>query len=127
MQPQFLVIDDNRDGRCVVARAVQRKFHEAPVHEFASFGAAEMALENLGTSPGPWIVVTGQTADHASPALVAAVRAANSNVPIISLGHNEAEPALASGATHYLEYEAWLLLGGLIDRMTAAWKAKRAP
>lgn len=126
MQPQFLVIDDNRDGRCVVARAVQRKFHEAPLHEFATFAAAAPVLQGMAADPGTWIVVTGQTSEHAPVALAAAVRAMHSRVPIIVLGHNEAAAALASGATHFLEYEAWLLLGKLIERVTDGWKVKDA-
>lgn len=126
MQPQFLVIDDNRDGRCVIERAVQRKFHEAPLHAFATLAAAAPVLQRVAAEPGAWIVVTGQTPEHAPVALAAAVRAMHARVPIIVLGHNEAAAALASGATHFLEYEAWLLLGRLIERVTEEWKVQDA-
>jgi hypothetical protein len=124
MDPQFLLIDDNRDGRCVIARAVQRKFDEAPLHEFAALSAAEPMLQGIGADPGTWIVVTGRTAEHTPVALAAAVRAMHPRVPIIVLGHNEAAAALAAGATHFLEYEAWLLLGRLIERVTGGWAVK---
>jgi CheY-like chemotaxis protein len=122
VQPQFLLIDDNRDGRSIIARAVQRKYHAAPLREFTAFAAAAPALQRLETDPGNWIVVTGQTSEHDPVALAAAVRAAHSRVPIIALGRNEAAAALASGATHFLEYEAWLLLGVMIERVIAEWK-----
>ena len=119
MQAQFLLIDDNRDGRSVIARAVQRKYHDAPLHEFAVFTAAVPALRSMPADPGTWIVMTGKTAEHDPVALVAAVRAEHPRVPIIALGRNETEAALAAGATHFLEYEAWLLLSGLIGRVIA--------
>jgi hypothetical protein len=122
VQPQFLLIDDNRDGRSIIARAVQRKYHAAPLREFTAFAAAAPALQSLGPDPGTWIVVTGQTSEYDPVALAAAVRTTHSRVPIIALGRNDAAAALASGATHFLEYEAWLLLGVIIERVIASWK-----
>lgn len=122
MQPQFLLIDDNRDGRSVIVRAVQRKYPEASLLEFTAFSAAAPVLGKLEADPGNWIVVTGQTAEHGPVALVAAARAAHPRVPIIALGRNHAPAAVTAGATHYLEYEAWLLLGVIIERVSAGWK-----
>jgi DNA-binding NtrC family response regulator len=117
VEPQFLLIDDNRDGRCIIARAVQRKYREALLHEFPAFAAAAPALARLAANPAGLIVVTGRTSEHDPVALVAAVRAVHSGVPIIAMGRNEATAALAAGATHFLEYDAWLLLGNLIERV----------
>jgi len=127
MPSQFLLIDDNRDGRCVIARAVQRKFHEAPLHEFVTFAAALPLLRSLETDPGSWIVVTGQTSEHDPVALAAAVRAVHPQVLLIVLGHNQAAAALAAGATHFLEYEAWLLLGRLIEGIATGAEARKTP
>jgi len=121
VQPQFLLIDDNRDGRSIIARAIQRKYLEASLYAFAAFSAAAPTLQEIEADPGRWIIVTGQTAEHDPVALVAAVRAAHPRVPIIALGRNNATAALAAGATHFLEYEAWLLLGVMIERVVASW------
>lgn len=124
MQPRFLLIDDNRDGRSVIARAVQRKYRDAPLHEFGTFAAAVPTLTTLGAEAGNWIVVAGRTGEYATATLVAAIHATHPRVPIVALGReDEAEASLAAGASQFLAYEAWLLLGGVVEKVTAAWSA----
>jgi hypothetical protein len=124
VSPQFLLIDDNRDGRCLIARAIQRKHPDAPLREFPTFAAAGAALAEMKPDPESWIVLVGRTPEYATAALVAAVCAAHPRVPIIALGRpDEARASLEAGATHFLAYEAWLLLGAMIERVTATWSA----
>lgn len=128
MQPQFLLIDDNRDGRELIARAVQRKYRDAPLRDFPEFAAAVPVLAEVGADPGDWIVLAGRTAEHGTTALVAAIRAAHPHVPIIALGRqDEARASLEAGATHFLAYEAWLLLGVMVERVISAWPATPRP
>ncbi len=122
MHPQFLLIDDNRDGRSVIARAMQRKYPDAPLRAFASFPAAAGALAEVPADPHNWIVVIGRTPASGTVELAGTVRAAHARVPLIALGRKEdARAALAAGATHFLEYEAWLLLGVMVERVMAEW------
>jgi DNA-binding NtrC family response regulator len=126
VQPRFLLIDDNRDGRSVIARAVQRKYRDDTLREFPTFAAARPALVELGTDPDNWIVLGGRTTEYETVALVAAIRAAHRRVPLIALGRpEEAFASLAAGATHFLAYEAWLLLGVMVERVTSGWAAPR--
>lgn len=121
MQPLFLLIDDNRDGRSVISRAVQRKYGEALRHDFPLLQLAAGTLRSLGDVPHPWIAVVGRTPEHDTPGLVAAVRAIQPRIPVIALGRNEeAHASLAAGADQFLDYEAWLLLGVMVERITAA-------
>lgn len=124
MQPRFLLIDDNRDGRSVIARAVQRKYRDAALHDFMMFSAAVPRLAAMEAEPKHWIVLADRTTEHATTDLVAAIRTAHPRVPSLRLGGRDEAPAtLAAGVTHFLAYAAWLLLAGLVERVNAVWLA----
>jgi len=122
VQPQFLIVDDNRDGRSVIVRAVHRKYPEAVTREFAEFSKTKPVLAQLPPDAGAWVVLAGRAADLEGVALVAAIRGAHARVPIIALGQSaDARATLAAGADHFLEYEAWLLVGVMVERVMATW------
>jgi len=115
MVRQFLIIDDNRDGRFVLSRALFQKYRSATLHEFRDLAAARESLEKLPLDGGQTVVLLHRTPQLEGAALIRSVRALHRRVLIVALGDPAiAGQAIEAGATCFLEYAAWLRLGPMI-------------
>lgn len=119
MPLHFLVIDDNRDSSSLISRALLQRFSQAGLSEFSSFAAARDPLLQLPLESPGYVVIAGRVPDLHTVPLVRAVRVCHRSVPVVAMGEaiDESE-ALQAGANRFIEYEAWLLLGPTIERLT---------
>jgi DNA-binding NtrC family response regulator len=121
MVRQFIIIDDNRDGRFVLSRALFRDYRTATLHEFRDLMAARELLAKLPPDGGQTVVLLHRTAQLAGAELIRSVRALHPGVILVALGAPaSARTAIEAGATCFLEYEAWLRLGPMIKELEAS-------
>src|SRR3954470_12444783 len=108
---RFLVIDHNPDSGELLIRALKRKFPLASVLHTVD---AEDAVKTVQSIAVDAIVVhRGYDADAVS--IVKSLRAINATVPIIVVsGIDRSEAVLAAGATGFLNFDSWLLLGSTV-------------
>jgi CheY-like chemotaxis protein len=112
--PHFLIVDDNPDGRFLVAKTILRKFPTAVILECQTAEAAFAAMQGQVISA----IVSHRTFDAAGVELVTELRKRNSNVPILMMsGIDRHEDALLAGANAFLTYEQWLLVGSTIEML----------
>lgn len=115
MERRFLIIDDNRDERSLLSRALVGHYPAAPAQEYRDFESAREVLAGLVSEEDQTVVLVHRTQKMEGADLVRCIRKANSRIPIIALGEaRAAEEVLAAGATRFLPYEAWLRLGRLV-------------
>ena len=113
---KFLVIDDNADGRSLLARTLIRKFPQAKLFECSDgTTAVECATyERLNA------IVLHRTADASGVELIRALRAVRPVVPIIMVSTiDRASEALAAGATRFMLYDEWLCVGSIVADLLA--------
>lgn len=110
----FLVIDDNADGRFLLSKSLLRKFPRCLVLECID---AEMAVATLKSQPVS-AVLAHRAADVDGLTLVKLLREASPQVPILFLsGIDRAESGKAAGATEFLNFDAWLMVGPVVARL----------
>ena len=107
----FLVIDHNRDSRFLLVTCVQRKFPGAAIQEAEE---GESALE-MARRRDLAAIVTHRTREYFGTELVAKLREANPDVPIVMVsGIERTIPALKAGADRFLLYDEWLRIGSMV-------------
>jgi DNA-binding NtrC family response regulator len=115
----LVLIDDNPDGRFLVAKTLLRKFPGAVIVECESASAAFRALEKPVN-----LIVLHRTRDCDAVALLRELRRRKPDVPVVMMSDLEREAeALAAGASLFLTYEQWLMIG----HHAAALLRDRAP
>jgi DNA-binding NtrC family response regulator len=118
MLPQkFLIIDDNADSRFLLAKTLLRKFPAAVLVECADEDTATTitATERLSA------VVVHRSASVPGLELLPLLRRANAAVPIVLVsGIDRADAARAAGATKFLLYDEWLMLGSVVEALMHA-------
>lgn len=113
---KLLIIDDNPDGRVLLVRTLRRKFPNADLLEVADAGTALSVLGGVKFDA----VISHRAGEFKGEQLVRLLRTANANVPIVMIsGIERTEAARAAGANRFLNYDQWLLLGGIIEEMIA--------
>lgn len=119
VQMQFLVVDDNRDGRFLISRAVKNRYLKSSVREFPDVAALEKALkESLAEARRECVIIAGRTAKHEGAELVRTIRELDPAAPIVAVGHPlESTAAMEAGARAFVNYDAWLMLGPTLERV----------
>lgn len=103
--PEFLVIDDNRDSRFLLAKTLLRKFPDAILHECETSGDALNAVRSRPLAA----IISHRTADTPGIELLLELRAVNPSVPIVMVsGADRKEAALAAGADRFILYDECL-------------------
>jgi CheY-like chemotaxis protein len=122
--PRLLIIDDNPDGRFLIAKTVMRKFQHAVILECQTADAAFTALAAGGIAA----VISHRTYDAEGTELIREIRQRDPHVPIIMMSAiDRHEDAIAAGANAFLTYDQWLLVGSTLStllRVPAARLAK---
>jgi CheY-like chemotaxis protein len=118
---RFLVIDDNADGRFLVSKTLLRKF---PSAELTECQTADTAFAILDRGDRVSLIVCHRTFELDGASLVRELRRRNATVPILMMsGINRTDAALAAGATAFLTYEQWLMVGNHVASLLSAMPA----
>jgi DNA-binding NarL/FixJ family response regulator len=110
--PTFVVVDYHAESRYLLVKTLRRKFPEAIVHESDD---AEKAIEltravNLGA------IIAHRTFEMEGGELVRRIREADPKVPIIMVsGIDRSATAKTAGASAFLHYDKWLLIGNVVE------------
>lgn len=119
-----MVIDDVEENRFLLAKTLLRKFPGARIREYEE---ADAALAALIADP-PALVVAHRSLDLDGLALVRAVRQAAPTLPIVAVSSRADWPeSLSAGANEFLNYEAWLRIGVLAERLLASPSSSAGP
>jgi CheY-like chemotaxis protein len=112
-----LVVDDNPDGRSLVSRTLARKFPTAQIVESAEVTEAANAVARHEFDA----LITHRAGPVDGEELVRQLRKVNGKVPILMVsGFDRSERAKAAGATEFLNYDAWLMIGKVVDKLLAS-------
>lgn len=121
---KFLLVDENPDGRSLLARTLHRKFPQSITLECVDSQAALAAVtgEKLDA------VVIHKAEDVTGVELIELIRRIDPNLPILAVsGYDRTKESLAAGATRFLNYDQWLLVGTVIAEMLGAQVASSRP
>jgi DNA-binding NarL/FixJ family response regulator len=104
----FLCIDADVDGLLLLARTLARVFPLATISEARDYAAAESLVKT-----GTFDAIVAHRAVGADPvALIRGLRQAAPNTPILAVStRDRAKDLLAAGATQFLPFDSWLLVG----------------
>jgi ActR/RegA family two-component response regulator len=112
--PKFLLIDDNPDGLALLSRSLHRKFSRALILEAADITTALHAAK----TENPTVIIVHRVGEHAGTEVVAMVRKANPSAPLLAVsGYDRTQQFLAAGATRFLNYDQWLLVGSVVEEL----------
>lgn len=116
---KFLVVDDVSENRFLITKTLLRKFPNSLVQECDTSIAALAATEHDSHSA----IIVHRAADADGFSLISEMRELKSAVPIIYISGRETCPgAIEAGATAFLNYDAWLRIGILVEEVMAAEK-----
>jgi DNA-binding NarL/FixJ family response regulator len=119
---RFLVIDHNPDSGELLIRALKRKFPLATVLHTVDAEDAVNTVQSIAVDA----VVVHRGYDADAVAIVKNIRAINPQVPIIVVsGIDRSEAVLAAGATGFLNFDSWLLLGSTVANALGVVPASR--
>jgi CheY-like chemotaxis protein len=111
---KFLLVDENPDGRSLLARTLHRKFPQSITLECVDSQAALAAVSGEKLDA----VVIHKADDVTGLELIQLIRRMNPNVPILAVsGYDRTRESLEAGATRFLNYDQWLLVGTVIGEM----------
>ena len=114
---KFLVVDDNSENRFFVTKTLLRKFPRAIVQECQDAEAAQIAVRSEKLSA----LVVHRSSEMDGLTLIKQLRHLNPTVPIVMVSGRESCPeALEAGANAFLNYDAWLRIGTLVEEILAA-------
>jgi CheY-like chemotaxis protein len=108
---KFLIVDDNLEGQSILSRMLLRKFPNALIEVS---GDADTALSTA--RKGVAAMLIHRAGKVSGIDLTDRLRAINPSVPILLLSETEEaqKAALAAGATKFLHYDKWLLVGSIV-------------
>jgi CheY-like chemotaxis protein len=111
---KFLVVDDNADSRFWLVKTLLRKFPRAVVQETRD-GEAAVGIARAGNLSA---LIVHRAAETDGLTLVRMLREAAPTIPIVMVsGLDRTAEALAAGANTFLNYEAWLRIGTVVDEL----------
>jgi DNA-binding response OmpR family regulator len=122
--PKFLIVDDVAENRFLVVKTLLRKFPRAIIQECEhSVPAISAAKSDRLTA-----ILVHRTDDLDGVALITQLRRVHAEVPIIMLsGRDECPEAITAGANLFLNYEAWLRIGTIVEQVIMKASAPRVP
>lgn len=110
----FLVVDDFDDNRYLLVKTIKRRFPSATCIECRT---SESALA-AAAAQNPVTIIVHRTDDMSGPQLIRRLRAAGTKVPIVMVsGRSDCPEAIEAGATTFLNYDAWLRIGAIVEEI----------
>jgi CheY-like chemotaxis protein len=117
---KFLIVDDNADGRFLLSKTLLRKYPNALLHECQDIEAAVEAVRALPGDAHNSYVIAHRAANVDGQTLISTLRRAHSSIPIIWISSEDRTEQLAkTGATRFLHYDAWLMIGAAVEELSA--------
>jgi len=114
---KFLLVDDVAENRFLLAKTLLRKFPQALVQECQDSAPAIDAAKH----ESPDAIVVHRASDVDGLTLVALLRKVNAGVPIVMVsGRGSCPEAIDAGATVFLNYDAWLRIGTVVEEVLTA-------
>lgn len=118
--PEFLLVDDHADNRFLLAKTLIRKFPNALVQECQDSQPALVAARRASLTAA----IVHRAADVDGLELLDLLRKARPTLPILFVsGADVRSKAFEVGATAFLNYDAWLRVGAIVDEMLRAGKS----
>lgn len=112
--PEFLLVDDHADNRFLLAKTLIRKFPNALIQECQESEAALVAVRR----PSVTAAIVHRAADVEGLELLQMLRQARPTVPILFVsGFDVRAQAFEAGASAFLNYDAWLRVGVVVEEM----------
>jgi DNA-binding NtrC family response regulator len=112
--PTFLLVDDVDDNRLLLSRTLLRKFGGARIVECIESEEAFAAVK----ARVPTAIIVHRTRDADAVQLVSELRKISAAVPIIVVsGREQCPEAITAGANAFLNYEAWLRIGTVVEEV----------
>ena len=109
---RFLIVDDNADGRSLLTRTLLRKFPQSLATEC---GDATTAVQTAKTERLDAIIVH-RAGEVSGLELIPLLRHVVPAIPIVFVsGFDRSAEAVAAGATCFLNYDAWLRIGTVVN------------
>jgi len=110
-QKRFLIIDHNPDSAELLARSLRRKFALAAMFQTPDSDDALKTLASVQIAA----VILHRALGADAVQMTTALRQVNPTVPIIVVsGVDRSESVLAAGATGFLKFDEWLMLGNVV-------------
>src|SRR4051812_20503234 len=110
--PKFLVVDDIAENRYLLAKTLLRKFSGSLVQECEDSAPAIAAAQHDRLSA----IIVHRGADIDGLTMIRLIRQVNPTVPIVMVSGRESCPgAIEAGATAFLNYDAWLRIGTVVE------------
>jgi DNA-binding response OmpR family regulator len=111
---KFLLIDDVSENRFLLAKTLLRKFPNAVVQECQDSKTSVLVAGTEKLSA----IVLHRAADLDALSLIREIRKASAGVPIIMVSGRDTMPeAIAAGANAFLNYDAWLRIGTVVEEI----------
>lgn len=111
---EFLIVDDHLDNRFLLTKTLARKFPAAIIQECQDSGAAFLVA---GRTPLAAAIVH-RASDMDGISLIEGLRKEYPSLPILCVsGIDRHEAAFRAGASAFLNYEAWLRVGTVVEEM----------
>jgi CheY-like chemotaxis protein len=112
--PEFLLVDDNVDNRFLLAKTLIRKFPTALLQECQDSQPALVAARR----PSLTAAIVHRATDVDGLTLVEMLRKTRPTLPILFVsGADMRAKAFEMGASAFLNYDAWLRVGAVVDDM----------
>jgi DNA-binding response OmpR family regulator len=113
---RFLIIDHDPDSAELLVRSLRRKFPHATLMPIAEVEEATKVAASLQLAA----VVLHRASDGDAVGVTRALRSVNTTAPIIVVsGIDRSESVLAAGATGFLNFDQWQMLGAVVDNSMA--------
>jgi DNA-binding NtrC family response regulator len=112
--PSFVIVDDVDENRFLLAKTLLRKFPQSLIVECqdSSTAAAAVAREL------PAAIIVHRSIDLDGPSVIRLLHRQAPTVPIIMVSGRETCPeAIESGACAFLNYDAWLRIGSVVEEV----------
>lgn len=115
--PIFLIVDHNPEGRMLLGRTLLRKFPTGIIKECATVEAAMAAL-NEGRVDA---IISHRAIGYDGVATIALLHGARPELPLIMVsGTDRSKEARDAGATEFIRFDAWLMVGTVVERILKA-------
>jgi CheY-like chemotaxis protein len=109
---KFLVVDDVAENRYLLAKTLLRKFAGSLVQECEDSTPAIAAAQQDRLSA----IIVHRAVDVDGLTLIKLLRQVNPTIPIVMVSGRESCPgAIEAGATAFLNYDAWLRIGTVVE------------
>lgn len=117
---KFLVVDDVSENRFLICKTLLRKFPGAIIQECQESTAAVIAVQTERLTAA----IVHRASDMDGIALISMLRKASATLPIVMVSGRETCPeALQVGANVFLNYDAWLRVGTVVEELLAGSRA----